>query len=228
MNRKQPRLSIYLAAFAITTLIFLLGLWVGNQLNQLKLDSLSELEQNIRTSTISTELQYQLLAENPCLVVNSTALAEELASIGTKLTFMEEELGKDDARVLQLKEYYSLLEIRHWLFLTKAKQECEFGDYGVVLFFYSNAGDCPDCDEQGLVLSYVHKKYPIFNIYSFDVNIANPAVATIKQLYNVTGTPTLVIEGKSVTGFQSREAVVDMLFANNMLNLQPEFIPERV
>ena len=226
MNRKEPQWSVYLAAFAITALIFLLGLWLGDHLNSLKLNSLDDLEQRIRTSTASTELQYQLLAANPCSAVNSTALAEELASIGSKLTYMEDELGKDDPRVLQLKEYYSLLEIRHWMFLTRVKKECGLGDYGVVLFFYSNAGDCGNCDEQGIVLSYVHKQYPVFNIYSFDVNLPNPAVVTMKQLYDITTTPTLVIEGQPLQGFHDRETLARLLFEENMLHLHADAIPE--
>lgn len=219
MNRKDPKLGTYLAAFAITTLIFILGLWAGNYFNTLKLDKLSALEQSIRTNTISSELQYQLLNENPCTAINSSALAEELSGIGNRLTFMEDELGKDDARVLQLKEYYSLLEIRHWLFLSKAKRECKLGNYGLVLFFYSNAGDCADCDEQGTVLSYVHKKQPVFNIYSFDVNLDNSAVRTMKTLYNITTTPTLVIGSTPVQGFQDRTALEQLLFGQNMLEM---------
>jgi hypothetical protein len=101
-------------------------------------------------------------------------------------------MGKDNQQVINLKEYYHLLEIRHWLFLKKAKETCN-SDNELILFFYSNKGDCSMCEEQGNVLTYMHSKYPEISIYSFDANIENPAIQTMRSLYGASELPVLVV-----------------------------------
>jgi len=75
-------------------------------------------------------------------------LAEDLYQISERLDYMESQRGDEDADVLRLKNTYSLLELRDWLFILKTNQECKTNQLPV-LYFYSNQGDCPRCKEQG-------------------------------------------------------------------------------
>lgn len=211
MKRRKFQTSKYLAAFAITTLIFVFGVLAGNMVSEKKLVSITDLQQDIQIKTAGTELQYLLLAEHPCESVNSSTLTSQLFEIGSKLDFMEGQLGKKNKDVLSLKEYYSLLEIKHWLLTRKADQVCK-QDNNWVLYFYSNLGDCGDCEQQGVVLSTLHKKFGNINIYSFDFNIDNPAIDAIKEIYKVTSVPTIVINNKAYPGFKDKEGVEEELF----------------
>ena len=204
MSSKKINKTKFLAVFASTTLIFLIGLVIGNKIGDAKLSKVDTLEQDLRTDTIAMELQYLLLAEDPCSSVNSTTLTEELYEIGSKLDFMEQRLGKKNQDVIRLKNYYSLLEIRHWLFMKKQQKECNT-DNTLVLYFYSNLGDCDRCEEQGFVLNYLRKKYPAVNVYSFDININNIAMDTIKTMFNVKKAPTIVINENILEGFNNLE-----------------------
>ena len=208
--RQKISKTKYLAVFATTTLIFVIGLIIGNQISSIKLENIDELSENLRIDTMAIELQYLLVAEEPCRTFNSTPLTEELYEIGTKLDYMENRLGNDNPSVLQMKEYYSMLELRHWLFVKKTKKECEINRTSI-LYFYSNEGDCQTCEEQGYVLSYLHKKYPEMNIYSFDINIDNVALNTIKKAYNVVTTPTLLIDDKNHEGFMSARKIEGLI-----------------
>ena len=109
--------SKYLAAFALTTLIFVIGMLIGDKMSQAKLDTINTLEREIRTDVLGTELQYRLILDNPCNLTDPAALTSQLYEIGSRLDFMENQLGKDDSQVLDLKEFYSMLEIQHWLLL---------------------------------------------------------------------------------------------------------------
>lgn len=210
---QKPVPSRYLAAFAITTLIFLVGILIGNKISDAKLDSIDVLEKEIRIDVLGTELQYQLISENPCNLSNPAQLTEELYDIGSKLDFMENQRGKNDPQVLDLKKYYSMLEVQHWLLLKKTKERCG-EEYNLILYFYSNLGDCDACDQQGHVLNYIHEKYPEVNIYSFDINIDNPVLRTIKELYEIRQPPTLIINDDAFTGFMdSREVEGQLVFA---------------
>ena len=208
--RQKISKTKYLAVFATTTLIFVIGLIIGNQISAIKLENIDELSENLKIDTMAIELQYLLVSEEPCKTFNSTPLTEELYEIGTKLDYMENRLGNDNPSVLQMKEYYSMLELRHWLFVKKTKKECEI-NRTYILYFYSNEGDCQTCEEQGYVLSYLHKKYPEMNIYSFDINIDNVALNTIKRAYNVVTAPTLLINDKNYEGFMSARKIEETI-----------------
>ncbi len=209
-DRRRLQTSKYVAAFAMTTLIFVIGMLVGNYVSERKLSTIDELQQDLARRTISSELQYLLLAEHPCQSINSTELTKELFGIGTKLDFMEAKLGKKNQDVIKLKQYYSLLEIRHWLLLKKARDECDF-DYDLILYFYSNKGDCDECEQQGFVLSALHKEYPNLNIYSFDIDIDDPALNGIREIHHVRDAPTVVINNQTFAGFMDKDSIEGIL-----------------
>jgi glutaredoxin len=210
MDRRKIHRTKYLAVFATTTLIFLIGLLVGNQITNIKLEKINDLEQDLKVDTMAVELQYLLLAEDPCSYINSTLLTEELYNIGSRLDYMENQMGNKNPSVLHIKEYYSLLELRHWLYMRKVNNECGV-EYPLLLYFYSNLGDCPSCQEQGYVLNYLHRKYPSLNIYSFDINIENTALDTIKKIYKVESTPAIVINDDAYFGFKDRDELEKLL-----------------
>ncbi|MFC1728404.1 hypothetical protein ACFLZ7_03000 [Nanoarchaeota archaeon] len=203
MERRYVRKSKYVAAFAATAFIFLLIITANNYFDQLRLNRLNNIYQEVRLDTLGAELQYQLFSENPCGALDYVPFTEELYDMGEKLTFMEDRLGKNNQQVLDLKEYYSLLELRHWLFLKKALNDCNIGG-NLILYFYSNKGDCSSCEDQGYVLSYIHNKYPETYIYSFDFNLDSSALKTLKATHNITTTPALVINEETYSGFMDR------------------------
>jgi len=190
----------YMAVIATTSLIFVIGLVIGSIITSSKLSDINNMQQTLRTQTLAIELQYDLLEEEPCS--SQTTAVEELFETGTKLDYMESSLGKDNPEVLQLKEYYSLIELKHWLFTEKLRKQCSRNTSSVA-YFYSNAGDCDKCEEQGFILSYLHKKHPSLNIYSFDINMDNPALKTFKQQYDVKTTPTIILNKKTFNGFMN-------------------------
>jgi thiol-disulfide isomerase/thioredoxin len=73
-----------------------------------------------------------------------------------------------------------------------------------ILYFYSNNGDCADCEEQGDVLTALSSEYPELRVYSFDYNLQVGALQTLISIDNVQDNlPALVINGNDYYGFQS-------------------------
>jgi hypothetical protein len=202
----------YLTVFATTTLIFVIGLVIGNYISNTKLKNINRLEQDLRIDTMSVEIQYMLLSENPCADIDSNILTEELYEIGNKLDYMESRLGSNNPSVLWIKEYYSLLEIRHWLFMKKIKKDCNSTN-ALILYFYSNKGDCEKCEEQGYVLSYIRKKHPTTRVYSFDINIDNTALDSVKDIFKIKNKelPILIINDKVYFGFKDRQDIESLI-----------------
>lgn len=210
MRRQKLDKNKFVAALAITTLIFIAGIFAGNYFSAKKLDQIDTIGQNLRTDTLAIELQYDLIAENPCSSVNSTPLAEELYELASKLDYMENRLGENNQNVLRLKEYYSLLELRHWLFMKKTNKECG-NNNTLILYFYSNDADCRQCEEQGFILTWLRKTYPHVYIYAFDTNIENPALETIKIQHDVQSVPSVVFNQKTYNTFMKKDTLVNLV-----------------
>ncbi len=211
MNRKKLQSGKYIAAFIITVLVFVMGLLLGNTFSKQKLDEISAMENDVRIKTMGSEIMYLMLLEDPCSVAQSKEMNEELREIGRKLTYMESKRGKKDEDVLRLKEFYSLLEIRQWLFAKKVASECNGDHRGIILYFYSNLGDCSNCEEQGQILTYAYEKEKTFDIYSFDINIDNPVLNLLKKNYGIRTTPTIVVNDKVYEGFQNTEELLELI-----------------
>ena len=189
-------------ALCITVALAGTVVYTINYLNGARVAELSTIEAQLSIDTLSLDTQFSLLEAAPCdSAASSTTLTGELADLGDRLSYTGNQLGSDNAQVIRLKEQYSLLEIRDYLITKKLAAAC--GTKPVtVLYFYSNAGDCDDCDKAGYALSYLHNTYPALRVYSFDYNLDLGALKTFIAVNKVNGPlPAFVINGKHSNGF---------------------------
>lgn len=193
-----------LIALLMTLTLAVTVAYAINYLNQARIAELSTIEDQIAIDTLSLDTQFSLLEAAPCdSMASSTILTGELADLGTRLSYAESQLGSDNAQVIRLKERYSLLEIRDYLITKKLATACGMNPT-TVLYFYSNDGDCADCDRAGYALSYLRDTYPTLRVYSFDYDLD---LGALKTLIAVTKTqnslPAFIINGKQSYGFTS-------------------------
>lgn len=172
-------------------------------LNNARVADLNAIEDQISIDTLSLDTQFSLLEAAPCgSVASSTELTGELSDLGDRLSYTENQLGTSNAQVVQLKEQYSLLEIRDYLITKQLAAACNTKPV-TVLYFYSNAGDCADCDKAGYALSYLRDTYPNLRVYSFDYNLDLGALRTLVSLEKLKGPlPAFVVNGKISYGFK--------------------------
>ena len=193
-----------LIALGITLVLAGTVAYAINYLNDARIAELTTIEDQLSIDTISLDTQFSLLAETPCdSAASSTTLTGELSDLGNRLSYTEGQLGTGNAQVIRLKEQYSLLEIRDYLLTKQLAAAC--GTKPVtVLYFYSNAGDCADCNKAGYALSYLHTTYPSLRVYSFDYNLDLGALKTLIAITKLKGQlPAFVIDGKKSYGFTS-------------------------
>jgi hypothetical protein len=193
-----------LIALCITIALAGTVAYAVNYLNNARVAELSTIEDQLSIDTLSLDTQFSLLEAAPCdSAASSTTLTSELADLGTRLAYTEDQLGTDNAQVIRLKQQYSLLEIHDYLITKKFAAVC--GTKPVtVLYFYSNAGDCSDCDKAGYALSYLRNTYPALRVYSFDYNLNLGALKTFITINKVNQSlPAFVINGKKSYGFTS-------------------------
>jgi thiol-disulfide isomerase/thioredoxin len=194
----------YIFTFAITILIFGTALVASNKLNQKKLADVQQVENQVSFNILSSETQFALLGETSCASISPSGfLSDQLGPLGEQLSYTESQDGFNAADVESLKQSYSLLEIKDYLLMKQVTAKC--GDKpAFILYFYSNQGDCPDCDKQGEVLTALRQSYPSLRVYSFDYDLDNEAVKTLQKIYGVNGPlPALIVNGDPYYGYHS-------------------------
>jgi hypothetical protein len=199
----------YIWTLLITLVIFITAISLSSFFNNKKLANLKDIEAKISTDIMSSETQYALLAEASCKDLSGDVLSQELNAFAQKLTYTEGTLSKDSADLLRLKTYYTLLQIKDFLLMKKISIKCNTKPV-FILYFYS--ADCPLCEQQGYVLTYLREQYPNLRIYSFDYNLDNPALRTMISLYKIKETtPAIVINDTVYNGFLDKNKLTSIL-----------------
>ena len=96
-------------------------------------------------------------------------------------------------------------------YIKRMEIACE-ASYPTILYFYSNFGDCTNCEAQGLVLDEIHFEGAIpVQTYSFDIHANNTIVSALKEQYGIRSAPSMVIGGAAFSGFMEREGVLALI-----------------
>ena len=203
VNTRSARWGSYLVAFLITGLIFATAFYASTYINNQRVADIRAEQDDISTEILSTETQFDLLEEHPCSdVAENTELPSQMTALGSELSYLEAQGGNQD-EVTRLKSMYSLLEIKDYLAMQQLAAKCNLKPV-FILYFYSNKGDCPECQDQGDVLTDLSRQYPALRVYSFDSNLDVGALETLISIDKVQyDPPALVINGKVYYGFQS-------------------------
>ena len=214
----------YAYTFLITAAIFATAIYVSNYFSQKKMSEIKDIESRIAVDILASETQFSLLSELSCREISSGLLSKELATLGDKLSYTEENRGSDDPEVLSLKKYYSLLQIKDFLLIQKIKDRCGSSQTNsglFIMYFYSNKGDCDDCQKEGFVLTKLRQDYPELRVYSFDYNLDLSALQTLISIYNIEKKlPVILINDKAHYGFKSVDDIKDILPALKEIDKQ--------
>lgn len=218
-KRKICYKSVFLA-LVLTILIFVSGIIIGNNNVEKKYENLEGFISDLRLQTMSLELQYELMSDEPCKAIENAYLTEELAQLNSRLDYLENLYGTNSPEILQMKQYYSLLQIQHWMLFREARESCDVVS-DLILYFYSNE-DCQDCATQGSVLTAFRKKYKEeVKVYAFDMNLEDPAINTLEQMFKVGEVPSIVYNEELFSGFVPFSMLEDLL-TNKKQNIEVE------
>jgi hypothetical protein len=203
----------YIFTFVITAAIFATAIFTSAFISDRRVADVKSIQDNIAIDILSSETQFSLLGEVPCSNLGDSSLAPELSALGDKLSRTESERGSTDPDVIYLKKYYSLLEVKDYLLAKKLDEKCGVAKKPVfIIYFYSNKGDCADCEKEGYVLTRLKELYPDLRVYSFDYNIELAALESMKTIYRINSSlPALVIEDKTYIGYKSVEELETLL-----------------
>lgn len=206
---KNQEWKRYVAAFFITAFLFATAFYLSNYFNDKKIQEIRSIETTIAIDILSSETQFNLLSELSCANVDDSILSKELNDLAAKIEFSENQDLGSVAERLSLKKYYSLLQIKDYLLMKKAEEQCNFKATSII-YFYSNKEDCADCEKQGYILTDIRQNYPNVRVYAFDYNLDLSALKALISIYKVTEPeklPALVVNGKVYYGLQKFEDI---------------------
>ncbi len=200
----------YFSVFLITFLIFVIGILLSQTISSKSSKEILKTQKQVKNYILSLNLQSDIASEYICRV-NVFDLTKEKLNLGQQIEILEKNLGKDNEIVRDLKQDYSLLSIRQWLLVKQVKEKCN-RDINIILFFYSNTNNSSESESQGYVLDYLYEKHPDdLVIYAFDMDDDNPALNTIKSIYGIKIVPSVVVNERLFSGFQSKGRIKTLL-----------------
>ncbi len=205
----------YIIAGIITLGVFLLGLFLGLAIEGKRVNYIESLgrKQNLDFSSLQVQYAFidQLSQEKNCLAVQKTFEhnINSLESTRIRLENFDRDATLNKNELDLLKNEYLLAQIRYWLLAERTRKLCG-ADIVTLLYFFSDEGECPECEKQAFVLTYLKKLFKDkLLIFSFDSKFeSEPMIPLLKNTYNVTNYPTIVIEGKPKSKFQDKNAIL--------------------
>ena len=206
----------YIIAGVITLGIFLLGLFLGLAIEGKRVNYIESVSRAQNLEFSSLQLQYafidQMSQEKNCIAVQKSfeQNINNLESTRIRLENFDRDATLNKNELDLLKNEYLLAQIRYWMLAERTRKLCGT-DLVTVLYFYSDEEECHDCEKQAFVLTYLKKKFKDkLLIFSFDAQFeSEQMIPLLKNTYNVTRFPTLVIEGKSKYGFVSKDSILN-------------------
>jgi len=212
VNTRAARWGSYIVAFLITALIFATALYASNYFNNRRIADVQATQDNISIDILSLETQFELLAEHSCRDISeNSVLSNEIRPLAQRLSYLETQPGVDQNELERLKRYYTLLQIKDLLLMQQVSKKCDLTPV-FILYFYSNKGDCKDCEQQGYILTGLSEKYPKLRIYSFDYNLGLAALQTLIDINEVRNAPpALVINDQTYYGLKNMEDIARVL-----------------
>jgi len=200
--------SKYIIVLFITVALFAVAAGLSNFFSDKKVENMRTIQDKLATDILSSETQYSLLSELSCEQdPGSENLSSELNDLAGKINDSENNL-KGNTDVIELKRYYSVLEIKDFLLTKKINEKCK-GTFVPLLYFYTTANNCTECIKQGFVLTELREKYPGLRVYSFDYNLDLSALKALIKIYKISDTklPAIVINEHTYTGFKTVEDI---------------------
>ena len=163
LRRREVYKKKYLMTGIFTTLIFLVGFFLGVIVDNKRIESIRTKTEVQEIDFVDLQLQYDYLnkileQEDNCKVMK-VALESAVKRLGeslSKIEKYEQETATKNEDYVRIKKKYLLDNIRYWNIAEKAKKYCNLSILSI-LYFYSDP--CTSCPNQGVILSYYKNIY---------------------------------------------------------------------
>ncbi len=205
----MERGKIYLIAAIFSLLFYFFGIISGLFIERSMTDLMEEKVKSLQRELENLQLEYAYLSiigkDMPC-----DSLSSLVHETNQKVRNLGGRLNEKEPKFEELRRDYALLSIKAWILNNYVKEKCK-DDFVVVLYFYSVP--CNDCIKQGKILDELRDKK--FNerllVFVLNADLNEPIVNTLKTVYQIRKTPSLVIGEETYSGLVNEENLTEIL-----------------
>jgi len=214
MVKRKVNWRIYITAAFITLVVFSLGVGLGFYISNEKYDIIRYDLENLQLKQKDIELELLLISsigEQSCdtLKYEIEKTASLSSELGEKVSYYDKEMIKNPEFYI-LKKQYIMTLIEFWNYWELFKKNCN-SSVNTVLYFYA-INNCNDCQAQGFVLSFLKDEYPEkIMIFALDKDEDLYSLNLVKNVYNVTKVPTLIINNEKHEGLKDINVLKELL-----------------
>lgn len=213
---RQINKRIYLTAAIITLLIFVLGMLLGMVIEGKRISYIEATSREQKINFESLQLQYLYLSylstsertgSCPAFLTTLDRYIKDMEGIRDRLENYIKAGKIYSGEFKSLKREYIVSQLNYWILAKKTKELCET-DFVTVLYFHSK--DCVSCDDQGYILDYLKRMFDNkLLIFALDTDFdEEPIIPILRNTYNITTTPTIIIENEKFVGFTSKDELL--------------------
>lgn len=216
MISKKRRNIIFLEAAILTFVIYLFALILNGYLDDKRVEQL-----DYEMINASIEFDNMIIAQNFYEKFNSTNCDKQkdfinnnfknLKLIGSDLNnFGQLFLEKNNELSLIKQREYFLKELSLYGFMYNYNQMCENETIVPLIYFFNSKNT--NLDKQSLILEQFSRNYENETIiFSFDINYNDePLLNLIKNKYNITFSPFIIIGNKTTRNLNNQNLIVDL------------------
>ncbi len=216
MVESNLNIGTVIIAVIVTALLMSGIFYLGSILSDEKLEAiegdLREFEVERRSQEISRSIA-ENLPERNCDALN---LAVEQTIKDTQNledeVIRHERSNKINSENFELikKEYTNVL-LEYWLLTEKVKEMCD-SDTVTLLYFYSDEQECPECSDQGIILSHYRDKYDEnLLVFPLDTTLDMRPINILVDTYDMEVFPVIKVEGEMYEGFITKDELGEIL-----------------
>ncbi|MFB6191444.1 MAG: hypothetical protein ABEJ64_03365 [Candidatus Nanohaloarchaea archaeon] len=209
----------YLVAALLTVIMFTMGVLVSNFVDDARTSSLqSEIQQDlVEIESKQLQLTYLKSGEVQSCDVLKAGLNNIVSGYNRRLGNLQqykEESVLQEQRFKTIRDRYILSGIRYWMFAQDLRQRCDYSPDTVL--FFANSLDQNDSEQnqrqaRQLTLLKKERRSQIL-IFTIPRNMEDGMVKILERQYNVTESPTLVLNGEEkLVGYHSRSEIREHL-----------------
>ncbi|MEF8847454.1 MAG: thioredoxin family protein [Candidatus Paceibacterota bacterium] len=210
----------YVLAAILTITVFVMGMLFSNLMDDRRYQSLQNevQENNVEMESRQIQLSYLKSADVDSCSALEAGLIDIIRGYNDRLErvqqYQEDSFFKE-TQFENIKREYILSGVRYWMYAQELREKCDYRT-NTVLFFTEDLFGNPDCEQCSMIgseLSLLKRKYgEELLVFTMPMNIEDGAVKMLEQQYNVTSTPTLIINGeKHIGSFNSSREIESRL-----------------
>ncbi len=210
------RKDMLVTSFLIALFIFILGFYVGSIIDDSRIADGEEMLiiTQLDTDSFVTEREFLTTFEvKDCPLLNNRMqeLGENLGNIGNVITKYDSRSISNNDLYNQLKRKYFLLEVRAYTLRKQILDTCDGNGSDVILFFYDTEENRESLN-QGYALDSVVENRGDVIVFSIDGGFDEPTLNSLKEFYNVTLQPTIIVNYENkIEGYISEEDIIKLL-----------------